>query len=129
MTSLYRCGLKDQGRLRCFFFAEEQREVFEGIADALPSDDIWYWDKNAMTHIASYSNVNDANKEANLAAKKGWMPQGSSTTDGNFNIGAGLGSALVLGPIGLLAAANKTGGKITITYVRTPEWLASHTRN
>ncbi|GAB6265496.1 MAG: hypothetical protein STSR0001_09410 [Methanothrix sp.] len=110
---------------KLFYFNKENKEVFERIADALPSD-IWYRDATAMTHIASYSNVNDANKEANLAAQKGWMPQGSSTTDGNYNIGAGLGSAFVLGPIGLLAAANKTGGKITITYVRTPGWLASH---
>lgn len=113
---------------KTFFFTKEKKAIFERIADALPSD-IWYRDETAMTHIASYSNVNEANKEANLAAQKGWMPQSSSTTDGNFNIGAGLGSAFVLGPIGLLAAANKTGGKITITYVRTPEWLASHTRN
>ena len=82
-----------------------------------------------MTHVAAYKNVKDANKEAVLAAKKGWMPQGSSTTDGNYNVGAGLGAAFFLGPIGLLAAANKTGGKINVTYVRTPEWLAVHKSN
>lgn len=115
-------------KIKTFFFDEKDKEAYERIADALPSD-IWYRDESATTHVAAYKNEKDANKEAGLAAKKGWMPQGSSTTDGNFNVGAGLGAAFLLGPIGLLAAANKTGGKINVTYVRTPEWLAAYKSN
>ena len=99
----------------------------------------WYDDNKRLTYVNSYSSEKDAMKEAERAAKKGWAPQGAASTDGHLNFGrtvgksatfAVIGTAL-LGPVGLLGAAlggSRTKGKITLTYVRSPQWLADHVK-
>lgn len=86
----------------------------------------WYDDKNKLTHVETYKNDNDASKDANKAARKGWIPQGTTATDGHVNLGRTLTyGALTLG-IHTLLGGSRTKGKITISYVRTPEWLEEH---
>jgi hypothetical protein len=86
----------------------------------------WYDDKKKLTHVATYKNEGDATKDADKAAKKGWIPQGTTATDGHINLGRTLTyGALTLG-IHTLLGGSRTKGKITISYVRTPEWLEAN---
>ena len=82
----------------------------------------WYDDKKRLTHVATYKNSKAAAKEADRAAKKGWMPQGSDTTDGHINVGRTTLKIAALGLPFLITGATRSKGRITLTYVRTPEW-------
>jgi hypothetical protein len=86
----------------------------------------WYDDKDKLTHVATYKNEKDAAKEANEAAKKGWMPQGTTATDGHINLGRTITYGVLTLGVSYLLGGSRTKGKITISYVRTPEWLAEH---
>jgi hypothetical protein len=86
----------------------------------------WYDDNQKLSHVATYKNDKDAAKEADKAAKKGWMPQGATATDGHINLGRTVTGAVLTGGLTLLLGGSRSKGKITLTYVRTPEWLAKH---
>lgn len=73
--------------------------------------------------MATYKNEKDAAKEVDKAAKKGWMPQGTTATDGHINVGRTVTGAVLTGGLNLLIGGSRSKGKVTITYVRTPEWL------
>jgi hypothetical protein len=88
----------------------------------------WYDDNNKLTHVSTYKNEQEASKEAERAAQKGWMPQGTTATDGHVNVGRTTLKILALGVPFLITGASRSKGQITITYVRTPEWLAAHKR-
>ena len=83
----------------------------------------WYDDKNKLSYVASYKNDKDATKEADKAAKRGWMPQGATATDGHINVGRTVTGAVLTGGLSLLIGGSRSKGKVTITYVRTPDWL------
>ncbi|VVB64859.1 Uncharacterised protein [uncultured archaeon] len=83
----------------------------------------WYDDKNKLSYVAIYKNDKDAAKEADKAAKKGWMPQGTTATDGHINLGRTVTGAVLTGGLSLLIGGSRSKGKVTISYVRTPEWL------
>ena len=83
----------------------------------------WYRDDTKMTYVAIYDSVEKAAREANYIAQYGWMAQGTSATEGHSNLGTIGTSVFLFGNLGLLTAGSRTKGKVTITYVRTPEWL------
>ena len=108
----------------CYFliyFNPEQNPEFEKMAEEIGLQGYWYEDKSKMSHIESYESEEQATIDANKAATKGWMPQSTSATDGHVNIGRTLARGLIFG-------AHRTKGKFTITYERTPEWLASNNK-
>jgi len=86
----------------------------------------WYDDKNKLTHVATYKNEKDAAKEADKAAKKGWMPQGTTATDGHINLGRTITYGVLTLGVSYLLGGSRTKGTITISYIRTPEWLVEH---
>ncbi len=88
----------------------------------------WYDDKNKLTYVGTYKNEKDATKEAEEAAKNGWMPQGASATDGHINVGRTVTGAVLTGGLNLLIGGSRSKGKLTISYVRTPEWLSEQER-
>jgi hypothetical protein len=92
---------------------------FKNIAEEIGLQGYWYEDNSKLSHIESYENEEQASIDANKAAMKGWMPQSTSATDGHVNIGRTLARGLIFG-------AHRTKGKFTITYGRTPEWMAAH---
>jgi hypothetical protein len=96
-------------------------ESFKNIAEEIGKQGYWYEDNSKLSHVASYTSEEEAATDANNAAKRGWRPVGSSATDGHVNIGRTLARGLIFG-------AHRSKGKITITYERTPEWLASHNK-
>lgn len=67
-----------------------------------------------------------ASRDADRAAKKGWMPQGTSATGSQIDLRRTAANVILLGGLGLLAGSNQTKGTITITYIRTPPWLEEH---
>ena len=83
----------------------------------------WYYDNSKLSYVATYKNEKDATHEANAAAKMGWMPQGVTATDGHINLGRTITGAALTGGLTLLFGGSRSKGKITITYVRTPQWL------
>ena len=76
----------------------------------------WYDDKKKLTHIATYKNEKEASKDANRAAKKGWMPQGTDATDSHVNVGRTTLKIAALGLPFLITGASRSKGKIIITY-------------
>lgn len=84
----------------------------------------WYQDSTRLTYVATYSSDKDAQKELEAAAHYGWTPQGTTATEGHVNVGRTLTKAVLTGGLGLLTGASRSKGKITITYVRSQEWLA-----
>jgi hypothetical protein len=86
----------------------------------------WYDDNKTLTQVVTYKNQKVASREAVRTAQKGWTPQGTSATDGHVNVGRTAGKILLPGLPFLVTGASRSGGKITITYVRTLEWTASH---
>ena len=96
------------------------RPEFENIAEEIGLQERWYEDNSKLSHTESYESEEQASIDADRAAKRGWMPQSTSATDGHVNIGRTLARGLIFG-------AHRTKGKFTITYGRTPEWMTSHT--
>jgi len=84
----------------------------------------WYQDAKRLTYIATYKKDKDAQKEMEAAAQHGWTPQGTTATDGHINVGRTMTKLVLTGGLGLMTGASRSKGKITITFVRTPEWLA-----
>jgi hypothetical protein len=95
---------------------------FKNIAEEIGLQGYWYEDNSKLSHIESYESEEQASIDVDGAAKKGWKALGSSATDGHINIGRTLARGLIFG-------AHRTKGTITITYDRTPEWLASHNKS
>ncbi len=85
----------------------------------------WYNDPARLTYVATYTNEKIMQKEVEAAAQHGWMPQGTTGTAGHIKVGSTLAKTVLTGGIGLIVlGANRSKDKITITFVRTPEWIA-----
>ncbi len=79
-----------------------------------------YDDNRKLTQVVTYKNDKEASKESEKAAHKGWMPQGTSATDGHVNVGRTASKILLLGLPFLVTGASRSGGKITMTNTVSP---------
>ncbi|BCL83137.1 hypothetical protein ccbrp13_56020 [Ktedonobacteria bacterium brp13] len=86
----------------------------------------WYHDARALTHIEEYKDKKKMQKDVEAAAQHGWMPQDLAARNGKFSAGKAIAGGLLLGPVGLVAGAVGNKGKTTITFVRSPDWLAQN---
>lgn len=85
----------------------------------------WYCNPTALTHVATYTDQRQMQREVEAAAQYGWIPQSQSSQAGKSSAAKVIGGALLLGPVGALAGAASRGkGTITVTFVRSPEWHA-----
>lgn len=107
-------------------FLEKSTRKTEKDREKARRDLPWYFDNNKISHIASYNSTEEATQDANAASTCGWMPQGTSTTDGHVNVGRTATEAVLTGGLTLLLGASRTEGKITVTYVRTSQWMEEH---
>lgn len=81
---------------------------------------------NKINHMVSYDTPEEAANDLDRKAKEGWMVQSTSATDGHVNVGRTAFNVALLGPLGLIGGASRTKGKVTVTYVRTPQWMEEH---
>lgn len=79
----------------------------------------WYRRKRLRAYVAEYENQGQARREANRAAKYGWVVSGVSSTDGHVNVGRTALKVVLFSPLALITGASRTKGKITVTYRRT----------
>jgi hypothetical protein len=101
--------------------------MFAASIVARGADDMaWYDNARALTHVATYKDDKEASKDAERAARKGWIPQGTAATDGHVNVGRTALKIAAFGVPFLITGASRSKGKVTITYVRTAEWFAKH---
>lgn len=98
---------------------------FPGLTVEMPAGDLWYLDPTRRTYIATYTDEQTTRREMEAASHYGWMPQDTTGTAGHINVGRTATAAALTGGVSLLFGASRSKDKITITYVRTPEWLAS----
>ena len=106
--------------------AEKLLPLFPGLVLELPIGDLWYLDPVRRTYLATYTSEADAQRDLESASQHGWMPQDTTGTAGHINVGRTAAKVALLGPIALVAGASRSKDKITITYVRSPEWAAQH---
>lgn len=99
---------------------------FPGLVSELPPGDLWYLDPTRLTYLATYTNEADAQRELEAAAQHGWMPQDTASTAGHINVGRTAAKVALLGPISLVTGASRSKDKLTITFVRTPDWIEAH---
>jgi hypothetical protein len=98
--------------------------LFPHLTTNIISGKEWYHDARALTHVSEYTDLKRMQKEVEAAASYGWVPQAQATQHGKFSAGKALVGDMVLGPVGLLAGAIGNKGKITVTFIRTSQWLA-----
>lgn len=101
--------------------AQQEKDELKAIRN-LP----WYLDNTKLNHIATYRNAEEATRDADAASHAGWVPSGTSATDGHINVGRTATEAVLTGGLTLLLGASRTKGNVTVTYVRTPQWLEEH---
>lgn len=86
----------------------------------------WYQDPSKRTYIATYTNEKEMQKDVVESGKYGWIPQGTESTVGHFSARKMITGTVLTGGVGLFLGAGRSKDKMTITYVRTPEWLAQN---
>lgn len=94
----------------------------------------WYEDESSLTHVATYTKEKEFAAELEIAYQHGWAIQGQNPREGKVSAGKVIGGALIGGVltggiglgVGALIGAKRGKDKITITYVRSTEWLAAH---
>ena len=82
----------------------------------------WYTNDKEMAHTHTYDNRTKASEEAQKAAAHGWRIDGEEpytppVEDRLLESGGGPFTALV---------GMRQPGEVTVTFVRTDEWLAAH---
>lgn len=96
------------------------------VIDRKPKPQHWYQDVTKRAHVETYQKDKIMQKEVEVAAQYGWMPQTSAGVAGHINVGRTVTAAALTGGASLLLGASRSKDKLTITYVRTPEWLTQN---
>jgi len=106
---------------------------FSDITSQFPSVPIedtravpWYRSQIARSHVGVYTNQQQMQSEMAQATLNGWQVQGQSAVGGSRSVGAMVAGDILAGPLGALAMSGRSKDKTTLTFVRTPEWLAAH---
>ncbi|MHB8648277.1 MAG: hypothetical protein ACYDAR_21055 [Thermomicrobiales bacterium] len=80
----------------------------------------WYDDKKKTTHVATYKDTDAAEREQREAALKGWTVRETTTAPERVAVGRAITNGLFTAGAGLLKGRPRKGGKVTVTYERTP---------
>ena len=96
------------------------------VTPPIPRKKSWYHDPTRLTYIATYTNEKEMQKEVEAAAQFGWLPQGTTATGSHINVGRTMTKFVLTGGIGMMTGASRSKDKITITFLRTPEWMAQN---
>jgi hypothetical protein len=82
----------------------------------------WYDDKKATTHIATYKDAESAAAEERAAAAKGWQVQETAAAADRVAVGRTIARGIMTAGAGLLKGRPRKGGKVRVTYERSPGW-------
>ncbi len=88
----------------------------------------WYHDETKLTHIETYETEKDVQRDVESAYQHGWQIQGQIAQVGQISGSKIIAGAILAGPVGAMIGAIRGKGKITITFVRSSEWIAQHPR-
>jgi hypothetical protein len=98
----------------------------------------WYEDPSLRAHVETYSSKEQKKMQKNveLFSRYGWVPQNQTAQSGHHSAKKMIGGAIVAGvltagvaaPLGALAGAGRSKDSITITFVRSQEWLDQQQR-
>jgi len=105
---------------------------FEKLQKAFPSvaaqsfGKEWYHSPTALTHVATYQGEREMQTDVEHAYQYGWQIQGTTSRSGQMSGSKVIAGAIIAGPVGALIGAKRGKDKITVTFVRTQEWLAQH---
>lgn len=102
---------------------EKLQALFPGLHTQQAGKE-WYHNPSAMAHVATYTNQKQMQKEVEVASQYGWVPQTSAGIAGHINVGRTATAAALTGGVSLLFGASRTKDKVTMTFVRSQEWLA-----
>lgn len=80
----------------------------------------WYDDKKKTTHVATYKDMETAQREEREAAAKGWVVQETITAPDRVAVGRAITKGLFTAGAGLRKGRPRKSGKVTVTYVRSP---------
>lgn len=105
---------------------EKLQAAFAELETTIVKGKEWYHDIRSLTHVEEYKDMKKLQKDVEEASKYGWVPQNTASRNGKFGVGKAIVGGALLGPVGLLAGAVGNKDKHTITFVRTPEWLAKN---
>jgi hypothetical protein len=86
----------------------------------------WYHSPSALTHIETYTKEKDMQRDLESAYQNGWVIQGQSGTGSHVNVGRSVTKFVLTGGLGLMTGVSRSKDKTTITFVRSPEWIAQH---
>lgn len=81
----------------------------------------WYNDPIKLTHVATYTNEKQMQKDIEAAYQHGWIIQGQSTTDSHINVGRSVTKFVLTGGLGMMTGVSRSKDKTTITFVRSSE--------
>jgi hypothetical protein len=80
----------------------------------------WYDDKQKTTHVAHYKDAAAAEREQREAGAKGWVVRETTTAPERVAVGRAITKGLFTAGAGLLKGRPRKGGRVTVTYERTP---------
>lgn len=83
----------------------------------------WWHNPTALTHVETYTDQKRMQREVEAAGQFGWIPQTSAGVGSHINVGRTMTKFVLTGGIGLMTGASRSKDKITITFVRSQEWL------
>lgn len=86
----------------------------------------WYKDETLRAHVATYTKDKDMRREVDMVSRYGWIPQNTAAQGGHVSAAKMVAGAIIAGPVGILVGSGRSKDKLTITYVRSQEWLAQH---
>jgi hypothetical protein len=88
----------------------------------------WYDDTKKRTHVAHYKDADAAEREQREAVAKGWTVRETTTAPERVAVGRAIAKGLFTAGVGLRNGRPRRGGKVTVTYARTPASSAERDR-
>ena len=82
----------------------------------------WYLNRAAMSHVATYDNPQQMQREIEAASVNGWIVAGQSSVGGHVSARKVIAGGILLGGVGAFAGAGRSKDTITVTFARHPQW-------
>lgn len=104
---------------------EKLQAAFPHLQAARPGQ-AWYLNQAARSYVGTYTDMAQMQREMEAAALNGWVVQSQSAVGGHVSARKVIAGGILLGGVGALAGAGRSKDTITVTFARSPEWLAQH---